>query len=64
MKFIVKTKSLKADIAKKEITISFVADMTQENLSEADDLAFYVDKDAGDVEILITPRQQKLFKGE
>ena len=64
MKFIVKAKSLKADIAKKEITISFVADMNEENLAEADELAFYVAKDAGDIEILITPRQQKMFKGK
>jgi hypothetical protein len=64
LEFIAKAKSVKADIAKKEITISFVADMNDENMAIADELAFFVDKDAGDVELKVLPRQIKMFKGE
>lgn len=53
-------KSIKADIAKKEITVSFLVDMTQENLSISDQLSGYVDPDAGTVVLDIFPRQMKL----
>jgi hypothetical protein len=55
-----KVKSIKADIAKKEITVSFLVDMTQENLAISDQLSGYVDPDAGTVILDIFPRQMKL----
>lgn len=61
MKFIAKTKAVKADLAKKEITISFTVDMGDEELAEAAELATYTDQDAGDVEIVITPRQYNML---
>jgi hypothetical protein len=64
MKFIAKPKAVKADIAKKEITISFTLDMGDEELAEAAELATYTDADAGDVEIIITPRQYGMFVGK
>ena len=53
-------KSIKADITKKEITVSFVVDMSQDNLSVSEDLSRYVDAEAGTVVIDIQPRQPAL----
>lgn len=44
MEIICTVKSIKADVAKKEITISFSTDMNDENMEMASELAFYVDK--------------------
>lgn len=62
MQFIAQVKAVKADLAKKQITMSFTVDMTEEDAATADELAFYVDKDAGDVELTVLPRQLKMFK--
>lgn len=56
-----KIKSVKADIAKQEITISFVVDMTDENLTISKELSVYADKDLGSVDITITPKQMALL---
>jgi hypothetical protein len=64
LEFVVKAKAVKADLAKQEITFTFVADMNDENIATASELAYFVDKDAGDVEIKILPRQIKMFKGD
>ena len=61
MKLIAKAKAVKADIAKREITISFTFNMDDEELAIAEELSQYVDKDAGEVELLITPRQLPMF---
>lgn len=54
-----KIKSVKADLAKGEITISFSVDLEQ-NQEDAEELAECADKKAGSVEIEINPRQMKL----
>ncbi len=53
-------KSVKADLAKGEITVSFVVDIDQENMETAHALAVFADNDAGDVEVTIHPRQLRL----
>jgi len=62
MKFIGVIKSIKADISKKEISISFVVDMNEENLAEAEELSQFTGKAASDVEVDITSRQIAMFK--
>lgn len=56
MEIVCTVKSIKADVAKKEITFSFSTDMNDENMETASELAFYVDKEHGDVEVKILPR--------
>ena len=51
-------KSVKADLAKKEITITLVVDMGAQ--PEAEELARYADPDAGQVMADITPRQMAM----
>lgn len=60
MKFIAKVKTVKADITRKEITISFVLPMYKDNFEEANKLSEYANEDAGDMEIVVTPRQMML----
>jgi len=62
MLIIAKAKSVKADLAKKEISISFTMPMNDENTETANELSQYVGKDAGHVELSITPRQIPMFK--
>jgi len=64
MKFIAKSKLVKADLTKKSITLQFTVDLTNEDMHTAEELAFYADKDAGEVELLVTPRQQNIFTQE
>lgn len=61
MKFICTTKSVKADLVKNEITLTFVLDLDEGNMTEARELAPYCAEDAGDVELTILPRQISLF---
>ena len=51
--------SVKADLSKKEITISFKMDIHY--LEEAEELAHYVGEDKGDVELVVTPRQTQMI---
>ena len=60
MEFTAHVKGVKADVAKKEITISFVMDMSDANMEEAQELATYTEKDAGAVVIKVLPYQLKL----
>lgn len=62
MEFVCQVKAIKADIAKKEITLSFTVDMNDENMESADDLSFYVDKEHGEVELKILPRMVNFLK--
>lgn len=55
-----KVKAIKADIAKKEITISFTVDMTQENLEISSRLSDYIDPEAGSVVLDVFPCQLQL----
>lgn len=55
-----KVKAIKADIAKKEISVSFTVDMTQENLDISSRLSDYIDPEAGTVVLDIFPRQLNL----
>jgi hypothetical protein len=64
VKFTAKTKSVKADLAKGTISISFEIDLTDGTTKEASELAFYTDRDSGLVDLLITPRQQHMFTEE
>lgn len=55
------TKGIKADIAKHEITITFVVSLNTENMNIAEELAPYTDEDAGDVELNILPYQRSFI---
>ena len=61
MKFICTTKSVKADLVKNEITLTFVLDLDEGNMVEAQELAPYCAEDSGDVELTVLPRQISLF---
>jgi len=51
-------KSATVNIHKREITISFVMHMDDDNMAKADALAFYIGK--GELNIAATPRQIQL----
>lgn len=53
-------KGIKADIAKKEITIQLSVDFNPENIATCEDLSRYADPDAGTVAVEILPRQMAL----
>ena len=57
-------KSVKADIAKKEITFSFTVDFSSENIEEAEALSKYIGEGAGAVQVLISPRQMSFLASE
>ena len=61
MKFTGSVKPVKADLTKQTITIAFEIDKTDGAMAEAEQLAFYADKDAGLVDVLVTPRQLRMF---
>ena len=54
-------KGIKSDFVKGEITIGFVVDFDEANAELARELSHYAEEAAGDVEIVITPRQIALF---
>jgi hypothetical protein len=56
-----KVKSVKADIANGELTISFGMTLNDDSLAAAEALGLYVDKDAGKVEVRVIPNQPPLF---
>ena len=56
-----KVKSVKADIANGDLTISFKMAINDVNMETAEALGLYVDKDQGEVELRIIPRQTPLF---
>jgi hypothetical protein len=57
-----KVKSIRADIANGEITISFGLSIDSKSLAIAAELANYADKNAGHVEVQVTPQQLPLIK--
>ena len=50
-------KSIKADIAKGEITISFVITLSNESMQLAKELSAYVIEGAPDLQLSVNPRQ-------
>jgi hypothetical protein len=56
-----KVEGVKADLATGKIKLSFSVAYNDDNMTEAEALAFYVDKDGGDVELRILPDQPALF---
>ena len=77
MKFTGYVRPVKADLTKQTITIAFEIEKTdgatvraartggtpvRDGMAEAEQLAFYADKDAGLVDILVTPRQLRMFQ--
>jgi len=61
MKFeIAYVKTVKADVAKREITIALVVEMDEENLALAEQVARFAVKDAGSVMLEIDPRQMTM----
>jgi hypothetical protein len=55
-----KVKSVKADIANGQLTIVFRMKLIDENMDNAVALSLYADKDAGEVEVRVVPRQMPL----
>jgi hypothetical protein len=53
--------SVKANFATKRIAIAFTLAINEESMATADELAEYAVKDAGPVDLVITPRQLPLF---
>jgi len=53
--------SVKANFATKRITIAFTLAINEDSMKAADTLAQYTEKDAGPVDLVITPRQLPLF---
>lgn len=54
-------KGIKSDFVKGEITIGFVVDFDEGNAELARELSHYAEAAAGDVEVVITPRQISLL---
>ena len=55
-----KAKSVRADIVNGDLTISFRMAINDQNMEVAEALAVYCDKDAGELELRIIPRQPPL----
>lgn len=55
-----KVKTVKADIANGDLTVSFSMKLNDDTLAAAEALGLYVDKDAGEVELRVIPRQLPL----
>ena len=60
MEFAAHVKSVKSDLAKKEITISLVLEMDESTMDAAMEAATYTDKDAGKVMVQILPYQMRM----
>lgn len=61
MNFRAYTKSIKADFAKREITLTFTVTMDDENMETATELAPYASEDAGAVELNVKPYQRSFL---
>jgi hypothetical protein len=57
MEFRVYVKSIKADVAKKELTISFIADLDDASLEQAEALSMFAHKDSPAVDVVVSPLQ-------
>jgi len=60
----VKPTGIKANLAGREIQITLIASMTEENMDAADSLTAYLDKEAPRGTIEFIPRQPSLFVKE
>jgi hypothetical protein len=56
-----RVKSVRADIGSGEITISFSLALNDDSLEAAKELAFYDDKDQGQVGVTVIPQQPALM---
>lgn len=61
MEFLSYVKGIKADVAKKEMTLTFTVHMDEQSLATAEELAQYVGEDAGAVELRIMPYQRSFL---
>jgi hypothetical protein len=61
MDFLARVKAVRADVGRQELTLVFSVRLDEESLDAAQELAQFLDKDAGDVEIKISPRQIPLL---
>lgn len=61
MEFLAYVKGIKADVAKKEVTISFTVTMDEESMATAEELAHFVGGDAGAVELKVMPYQRSFL---
>jgi hypothetical protein len=57
----VKPTGIKANLATKEIQITLIASMTEENMDAADGLAMYMEKDSPRGSMEFIPQQPELF---
>lgn len=57
----VKPTGIKANLATKEIQITLIASMTEENMDTADGLAMYMEKDSPRGSLEFIPQQPGLF---
>lgn len=57
MEFRAYVKSIKADVAKKELTISFFADLDDESMAQAEALSMFAHKDSPAVDVTVSPLQ-------
>lgn len=62
MEWLAYVKSVKADVGKRELTLSFTVSLDEENLAAAQELAFYANPDAGAIDLKVLPRQTSMFK--
>jgi hypothetical protein len=58
MEFRAHVKSVKADLAKHELTLSFTVYMDEESLETAGELSQFTGEDAGPVELKVMPYQR------
>lgn len=64
MEFRAYVNGIKADVAKKELTLTFKLTLDEESLSTAEELAQYTGEDAGAVELTVRPFQSSFLNRE
>lgn len=64
MNFLAYAKSVKADLAKKELTLTFTVHMDEESNATAEELAQFTGEDAGAVELRVMPYQRSFLTQE
>lgn len=61
MEFLAYAKSVKADVGKHELTISFTVHMDEESMATAEELSHFTGEDAGAVELKVLPYQRSFL---
>ncbi len=61
MEFLAYVKGVKADIGKKELTLTFTVHMDEESMASAEELAIFSGEDAGAVELRVMPYQRSFL---